>query len=207
VARDTDVVCAGLLLTGGRSARMGRDKATIRVASGGGSHADPVTTLAERTARLLDVATEPALEVGPGYTHLRKVSESAPDNGPLSALVAGAAELRRLGWNRPVLVVATDLPRLSADMLGWLGTHEPGRSVVPLSDGRPQPLCARYEPGDLAVAARLVAEGRRSMTALLEATDPLLVPEGTWGRFAGDLRCLDDVDTPDQLDDYTSRLP
>jgi molybdopterin-guanine dinucleotide biosynthesis protein A len=185
---------------------MGRDKAALRVASGNGD-STAMVTLAERTASLLAGVTDVALEVGPGFTQLDRVLEGQEKNGPLSAFAAGAAELGRLGWHGPVLLVATDLPRLSSAMLGWLAAHAPGRSVVPVAGGRPQPLCARYEAGDVATASRLVAEGKRSMTALLEACNPLLAPEETWLPAAGDTATLDDVDTPDQLDDYVGRLP
>lgn len=192
---------AGLLLTGGRSARMGTDKAALRLASSGSSDCEPMSlTLAERTALLLEAATNVALEVGPGFSHLSHVAESPPQAGPLAALVAGATELARIGWKGPVLVVATDLPRLNAGMLGWLANHQPGRSVVPLSRGVPQPLCARYEPEDLTAASRLLAGGSRSMLSLIDEVKPELVAEDTWVRFAGDPFCLDDVDTPDQLD-------
>jgi molybdopterin-guanine dinucleotide biosynthesis protein A len=199
------VGCAGLLLTGGRSTRMGRDKATIRIRSNGEAPGGGSGTLAQRTADLLRDATEMALEVGPGFTELDHVSESPPGNGPLFAVAAGAAELGHRGWHGPVLVVATDLPRLTSGMLAWLAGHAPGRSVVPLAGARPQPLCARYEPVDLALAGRLVGQGKRSMAALLEAASPLLVAEDTWLSAAGEPGCLDDVDTPAQLARYAQR--
>jgi molybdopterin-guanine dinucleotide biosynthesis protein A len=205
---------AGLLLTGGASRRMGRDKARLVLIDGRGYKADPSgsdvlggLTLAERTARLLAAATTIAVEVGPGFSHLPHVSESPPGSGPLAALVAGSVELGRLGHDGPVLVVATDLPRLTHGMLDWLARLRSGRSVVPEAGGRLQPLCARYEAPDVAVAARLVEGGATAMSALFEAIDPLLVSEETWSEFAGDPRCLDDLDTPDQLDAYLRTLP
>ena len=195
---------AGLLLTGGRSTRMGTDKANLRLLSSDSSADEvPVLTLAEKTAELLQRETDIAVEVGPGFTHLHHVSESPPHSGPLAAFAAGAAELQRIGWDGPVLLVATDMPRLTSGMLRWIATYQPGRSVLPVARGRVQPLCARYEPDAIAIASRLTSNGERAMSALVDRILPLLVAEETWAEFAGDSSCLDDIDTPEQLDSYT----
>lgn len=174
---------------------MGRDKASLRL-DGPGS---PRPTLAERTAAILARSCTPAFEVGPGHTSLPTVAEDPPGQGPLVALVAGWEALGRAGWRGPVIVVATDLPRLTGSMLEWL-TDRPGdRSVVPVASGRVQPLCARYSPADLDLAAGLVASGKRAMTALIEAAAPELVAEEEWAPAAGGAQVLTDVDTPDDV--------
>ena len=175
--------CGGIILTGGASLRMGRDKATIP--SGG-------TTLAEQTARLLEQIAEPVVEVGPGVTHLPVVSESPPRAGPLAATVAGWRALADGGWDGPVIVVATDLPRLRLEVLDWLANHPAPGSIVPRSNGRPQSLCARYAKEDLELAAQLVADGATAMRDLLAAAHPLVV-DADWDG------ALDDVDTPADL--------
>jgi molybdopterin-guanine dinucleotide biosynthesis protein A len=174
---------AGLLLTGGASRRMGADKAALSPAGGG--------TLAGRTAGLLAGVCVIALEVGPGGSGLPAVTDGLPGAGPLAAVATGSRALASRGWTGAALVVATDLPRLDADMLRWLAAHLHPGSVVPVASGRPQPLCARWVGADLALACRLVAGGERSMTALVEAAGPAL-PAVTPGRAAA----LDDADTP-----------
>ncbi len=174
---------------------MGRDKASIRAGAGAAE------TLAERTARLLRAATRPALEVGPGRTSLLTVRDAG--EGPLAALAAGSAALRALGWTGAAVVVATDLPFLTAGMLSWLADHPVGRSVVPVDGGRLQPLCARFEAPALAVAETLAAGGARAMRDLLEAIDPLLAGPEAWRAAAGEAGALLDVDTPEDL----ARLP
>lgn len=187
-------ICAALVLTGGASRRMGTDKASLRL-----SPCDP-DTLAERTARLVSGVAAVALEVGPGRSSLPAVAEDPPGSGPLAAVAAGGEALAAAGWSGPVLVVATDLPRLTEPLLRWLAGHPAESSVVPLRDGRVQPLCARYSRADLETAARLVAGGRRAMKDLLAATAPLLVPEEDWaGAGPGGAAAIDDVDTPEDL--------
>lgn len=104
-----------------------------------------------------------------------------------------------------MLLVATDLPRLGTAILRWLAGHPADRAVVPVSGDRVQPLCARYRSVDLDRAVELVAAGERSMAALLDAVDPVLVPEPEWRVPAGDPRALDDVDTPDDLSRVTGQ--
>jgi molybdopterin synthase catalytic subunit len=179
----------GILLTGGASARMGRDKASVEVGS---------TTLARRTAALLGAATERAVEVGPGRSGLPAVSEVPAGGGPLAGVVAGFhALVGASGEKRPCIVVACDLPELTADLLGWLARHPGDSSVVPVVEGRAQPLCARWSVADLERAAAQLAAGERSLRSVF-GPDAVLAAEDAWASVAPS-GALADVDTPGDL--------
>jgi molybdopterin-guanine dinucleotide biosynthesis protein A len=185
---------AGLLLTGGQSRRMGRDKALLVVDG---------RTLAERGAQLLGEVALPVVEVGPGYSRLPAVREDPPGTGPLAALCAGAAEVRRLGHDGPVLVLAVDMPFVTTGLLRFLAGRPGPGTVVPRDRlGRAQPLCARYGPGALAVASQLVAAGQRSLRALLADLDSRAEVEWVdppeWEPVAGP-GAFDDLDSPADL--------
>jgi molybdenum cofactor guanylyltransferase len=182
---------AGLILTGGRSRRMGSDKAALPLPTGG--------TLACHIADLLEAVTSPALEVGPGYTQLARAAESSPGSGPLRAMVAGYDALERLDWKGSVVVVATDLPNLSRDFLAWLVDVSDPRSAIPVAGGRPQPLCARYSRPALQEAVALSGQGRLAMHDLLERIDARLLPEAEWPGGSVAACTLFDVDTPADL--------
>lgn len=190
MAQNDFVSCAGILLTGGASRRMGRDKASIPWP---GSDSP---TLAVRTAALLTEVCAETVEVGPGHTKLPRAEEATPGSGPLAAMVAGWEHLMAARWTGPVLVVATDLPLLTEGLLAWLSDHPGVNSVVPSSGGRVQPLCARYSQLDMATARRLVAGGERAVKALIGSIDAVVVPEGIWGGPAGGAQALRDADTP-----------
>jgi molybdopterin-guanine dinucleotide biosynthesis protein A len=179
----------GLLLTGGASRRMGEDKATIKLP--GDSE-----TLAQRTARMLGAVTAPTMEVGPGRSRLRRVVEPAGPSGPLRALARGYQELRSIGWEGAVIVLATDLPLLSGEFLAWLAAYPSRSSVIPVAEGRAQPLCARYCSEDLATAAALVSGGHSAMRDLVSVIDAEMIAEEEWPSGAN---TLTDADTPEEL--------
>lgn len=184
------VRCAGILLTGGASRRLGRDKAT---APFGGS------ALAARAAATLAAVADPAIEVGPGVSGLPHVDDVR--QGPLVAIGAGLAGLPA---GVPVLVLACDLPLVTASLLRWLASHPSAGSVVPVAGDPPlpQPLCARWSPAALAGVPSLVAAGERSLRPLVAGPDVTLIPAAEWARHAGRARthALDDVDTPEAFE-------
>jgi molybdopterin-guanine dinucleotide biosynthesis protein A len=174
---------------------MGRDKATLVVGGEG-------IPLAERTAALLVAVAAPVVEIGPGHTRLPHVQESPRGGGPLCALAAGWTSLndRQCPDRAGVLVVATDLPRLTLGLLTLLAEHPAAGPIVPLDkEGRSQPLCARYPMVALAAAAELVERGERSVRALLARLDPTWVAPSVWQPAAGDPDALTDLDTPADL--------
>lgn len=181
-------VC-GVLLTGGASKRMGTAKATLTVDG---------QSWACRAAALLIEVTDLAVEVGPGWTDLDVAQEDQPGEGPLPALIAGWSTLRRSSHDGPVIVLACDLPWLTGDALRFLATWPGARSVAPVLDGSPQPLCARWSPAALEAAAARVAAGGRRVRGLLEADGATLLDESWWSpRFGSD--AFADADTPEDL--------
>lgn len=187
------MTAAGVLLTGGRSHRMGDDKAVLPAPGA------PDETLAGRTGRILKESTAMAVEVGPGRSGLTAVVEPHPGSGPLPALAWGATTLREMGWDGPVVVLATDLPRITPRLVAWLADHPDTRSVVPIAGDRPQTLCARYSVPDLDVAIELAEAGRRSMRDLIDSIGALMIHPHEWMGVAGDIHALQDVDTPEDL--------
>ncbi len=169
----------GLLLTGGASTRMGVSKAMLLV------EGEPI---AARLARLLARVCAPALEVGPGYSDLPTVEEARPGLGPLAALVAGADAA---GGSGPVLLVACDLPFVGEALLSRLVTWPGNGTVVPVDrDGMLQPVCARYSRDAIRRAREQLADGERSLRAVLDDVEVTRVDDV-------DDRELVDVDTPE----------
>ncbi|MEW6477519.1 MAG: molybdenum cofactor guanylyltransferase [Actinomycetota bacterium] len=184
---------AGLLLTGGASRRMGRDKALIDF---GGQR------LVDRAAAVLAEVADPVMEVGPGWSGLPAVREDPPGSGPLAAIGVGADALRALGHDGPVLVLAVDMPRVGVELLRFLAGRAGPSTAVPRADGHPQPMCARYGPDVLAAVDERLAAGGRSLRDLLESMAAsgavAWVEREEWEPVAGP-DAFSDVDTPEDL--------
>ncbi len=176
---------AALLLTGGASRRLGTDKATLVVDG---------DRLVDRLERLLVATCAPVLEVGPGYGTLPAVREDPPGDGPLAAVAAGWAALTTRGHDGPAIVLAVDLPGITAPILEWLRDHPATGSVVPVVDGVAQVLCARYSAMLLSSAAPLLGGGARSMHALLDAHPVHRADVDEW-RIVADASAFADVDS------------
>ncbi len=152
----------GVVLAGGASRRMGRDKALIEVAG---------TSLAEHAARrLAEVVTEVVLADGgrrsvPG----RRSIADGPGAGPAAGILAAAA----LRPGRDLLVLACDLPQVPAALLERLARPTAADARVPRwqrAVRRPavEPLCALYRPRALArLEARVAAGGPASRSLAL----------------------------------------
>ena len=180
---------AGILLTGGASSRMGRDKALLRIAG------EPN---ARRIATLLSRVAHPVVEVGPAVSGLASVREEPRGGGPLVAVACGGRALRALGHAGAALVLACDLPFVEEAVLRFLAARPGTGSVVPTVEGRAQPLCARWSAVDLAVAGALAAAGARALRALPwdAATDR--PDESAWSAVTS-ARSFADVDSPEDL--------
>ena len=156
------------------------------------------STLAVRTASLLQLVVETALEVGPGVSGLASRREEPPGEGPLVAIAEGCRALRELGQTGSALVIACDLPFLSERFLRFLVEWESPGSVVPVVRGRAQPLYAKWSRHDLEHAGQLVNEGVRSLRHVTTQPDVTLLEESTWQGVATEEQ-FSDVDSPTDL--------
>ncbi len=180
------VATAGILLTGGRSRRLGVDKATLMVEG---------ESLAVRSGRLLASVCDPVLEVGDGLSGLPSVRERPARTGPLAALAAAGVALRDRGHVGPALVLAVDLPRVEEPLLRRLRDRPGEPTAVPRVGGRLQLVCARYGGDALLAAESLVVAGVRSLHELLDVVEFEVIDESEWGEVA-DADAFLDVDTP-----------
>jgi molybdenum cofactor guanylyltransferase len=177
---------AGILLTGGRSRRLGVDKATV-VLDG--------ETLAARGARRLGAVCAPVVEAGDGLSGLAAVREQPTGAGPLAALAATGSWLRERGHHGAAILLAVDLPGVDEPFLRWL-SERPGEPTVVLRvDGRLQPVCARYGADALLAAGSLVTGGVRALHELFDVVDHDVVEPDEWRNVASADTFLD-VDTP-----------
>ena len=153
-----------VILAGGKSQRMGTDKALLTIAG---------ETLLARTVRLLHqadyekisvIGREPVPELESKTVHF--VADGHPGEGPLAALATALAQA-----SQTVLVLPCDLPLLTVDAISWLKAQEVGEyGIVPTTpEGKYQPLFALYQPNILPIIQTMLKHGERSFKSLLSS--------------------------------------
>ena len=131
---------SAVLLAGGRSRRMGEDKATLpfRERPLWQNQFDILRKLAPEVI-FISARTDPAWRP----TGAEFVGDVPPSRGPLSGIAAAISRSKR----QHLLVLGIDMPFMTADFLRKLFERvNPGRGAVPMIDDRAEPLAAIYPP-------------------------------------------------------------
>ncbi|MBD3334365.1 MAG: NTP transferase domain-containing protein, partial [Candidatus Eisenbacteria bacterium] len=149
----------GAVLVGGRSRRMGRPKAQIRIGD---------RESATYVVRALRPVTERIFLVGEaaGLDHLglMHVRDIRPEHGPLGGLETAFLESRA----ERLVVVACDLPCVTPALLRRLQMAAVGyQAAVPNVGGQRHPLCAVYDRSCLPVIQRRLDDGTYGMLEML----------------------------------------
>lgn len=149
----------GLVLTGGRSSRMSRDKASL--AYHGRSQLEQTMDLLKAFCSERFVSVRPDQRNDPLRARYAQIVDRELEIGPLAGILAAQTEVPTAAW----LVVACDLPRLDASTLDQLIQQRDTRRLATAfrssSDGLPEPLCALYEPASAPAIAKYAASGGR----------------------------------------------
>jgi len=148
----------GFAVAGGRSRRMGHDKALL-------SWGD-TDLLGHALARLTAVTGDVRILSGPEHRYSQRgaavVADPVADRGPMAGLLAALEEAR----GRPALLLGVDLPLVTVGLLARLLTLAgDADAVVSVSRRGPEPLCAVYGAGCLEPVRRCVALEDLKMTA------------------------------------------
>ncbi len=184
---DTGFAFAGAVLTGGRSSRMGRDKATLPI--------DGVPMAARVAEALRSAGAAPVLAIGGDQAALEAVglawvADRHPGEGPLGGILSAFGAV---GHEAVVAVVATDLPDLEASevqaLVAALGAHD----VAVAGGEHSEPLCALWRVSACeSVLAGAFEQGERAVHRAWAALDRIVVPVPA--------QHLRNVNHPDDLD-------
>jgi molybdenum cofactor guanylyltransferase len=171
----------GLVLAGGWSTRMRRDKAALEI-HGGASQLAWSYALLERHCERVFVSVRPEQRVDRVRAGFPQIVDGEAGRGPIAGIVAAQSAHPRAAW----LVLACDLPFVDDAVLARLvAARQATRPIVvyrSTNDGLPEPLCAIYEPESAAAVREAIAAGRHcprklviaSGVPLLEQTSPAL---------------------------------
>ena len=185
-----------MVLAGGESRRMGRDKLLLEV---GG------VPLLHRVRDALSTRCAEIVVVGSGgeSARLGEISRISDERrgglGPLAGMETGLAT----AGNRLVFVAAGDMPFLSADLVCYLLERLETRdiaAVVPRHRGRTHPLCAAYDREILSQVRSVLDGGVRSVGEFLKDLDQVEYVEEHLRRFGDPDIFLMNVNSPEDLD-------
>lgn len=181
----------GLVLAGGRSSRMGQDKAALEY-HGRAQLARAFGLLEKLVARAF-VSVRPDQTGDPLRARFAQIVDVADGTeGPAAGIRAAQLAHPEAAW----LVLACDLPWLDiATLQHLIARRDPARMATAFRsqhDGLPEPLCAIYEPAAAAALAQFLATGRNCPRKLLINSDTLLLDQPN-------IKALDNVNTPQEL--------
>lgn len=188
---------SGIVLAGGRSSRMGVDKASLLL--------DGVTMLQRSIERLAPAVDELVLVGAPGRPlpsittdlAVRQVEDPVEGEGPLVGIAAGLEACS----GSAAVVVAVDMPFVEAALLSGLVARLDAehRWVVPFAEGRPQPLCSAFATSALPVLRAHLEAGDRAPMASAADLGAYRMQAEEWRVLDAEGRSFVNVNTPEEF--------
>jgi molybdopterin-guanine dinucleotide biosynthesis protein A len=188
----------GLVLAGGRSSRMGRDKAALEYRSGE-SQLDAAMKLLEGRVSRAYVSVRADQKNDAARTRYPHIVDRGDIEGPIAGISAAFSSSADVAW----LVLACDLPFVDAATLDYLLLARDPRfdatAFRSSHDGLPEPLCAIYEPSARAGINAQIAAGRNCPRKYLINAHVQLLEQPNPG-------ALDNVNTVEEYERAMSAL-
>ncbi len=152
-----DIPLYGLVLAGGKSSRMGRDKAALIY------HGKPQVQvgyeLLEKFCAKVFVSTRAEQAKENTFVGLNQIHDSFLNMGPLGGILSAFRAHRQAAW----LILACDLPFVNEEAIAHLlqqrDIQKFATAYISTEDGLPEPLCAIYEPQSYPRLLQFLGEG------------------------------------------------
>lgn len=182
----------GIVLAGGLSTRMGRDKATLPF-----SGSDLLHTVLARLAPVCDhliVVSNIQREIL--VPDVIVVPDKYPQCGPLAGMHAGL-KASATAYN---FVVACDMPFLSTEAVAYMAAAAQGfDAAVPFIDGYYHPLHAVYHQNCLSFIEQTLQDGNYRVLDFYAKVRLRQISAAELRRFDPQLKTLDNINTPEDL--------
>jgi molybdopterin-guanine dinucleotide biosynthesis protein A len=197
--QDKTKAVTGFVAAGGRSSRMGKDKAWLQLA-GRPMIEHVITSLRAATTTVALLANDPE------YAKLgfKVFKDSQAGIGPLEAI---RTALKNSSTDR-VIMVGCDLPFVTTELFKFLlNVADDYDVVVPMSaEGKLEPLCAIYRTTALEAVEELIASGQRRISPLFDKVATRFVRFGELEALPGSHAFFTNINTPDDYDRAISRM-
>ena len=192
----------GVVLAGGRSRRLGRNKALEKV--GGIPLASRVISVVKSIASelVLVVADEAQADVLPIPDDAITVLDMHAGSGSLGGIFTGLTK-SPTDW---ALVVACDMPFLNAQLLTYMADSREGADVVvPMLDGWPEPTHAFYSKTCLRHMEESLNKGRLKITGFFDSVTVKYLPQESIEAIDPERWSFFNVNTADDLQKARTR--
>ena len=169
---------AGLVLAGGRSRRMGSDKAALK--TNGETQLDRAVALLRRHVDPVFVSARADQADDPVRAQFDQIADVYDNLGPVAGILSAFDHEPDRDW----LVLACDLPNIDDQTIAFLleqsDASSPATAFVSVVDGLPEPLCAIWRPSSRPIIEQFIRDGYKcprkmlinSPTQLLEQPSP-----------------------------------
>jgi molybdopterin-guanine dinucleotide biosynthesis protein A len=180
----------GIILAGGKSSRMGTDKAVLPIAG-----KPLIRHIADNLAEVCTTLTLVVSNVSnnPYYTHfgntIRYAEDTYPGSGPLAGIHAGLVSIPS-GFG---FVMACDMPYFSMDLFQTMleSLHEDVDAIL----CKKQPFHALYHTRIAAKAETCLRQNQLKLNAFIESLHTVYVP-------TMDEKCFVNLNSPAEYEDY-----
>jgi molybdopterin-guanine dinucleotide biosynthesis protein A len=194
---------AAFILAGGISSRMRREKSLLEFAG------EPLIV---RTARLIDPLIAELNVIGPperyaplglnaiGDLNLGRSEGLEAVQTPLAG-IATALNATKMPWN---LILACDLPYLTAKWLDWLlkrATDSSSQIVMPRTSRGPEPLAAVYRRECAAPIIAAIQRGVRKVTDAIAEFQIEYLSESDWSELDPEGLVLKNMNVPSDYEE------
>ncbi|HEY6287205.1 MAG TPA: molybdenum cofactor guanylyltransferase [Ktedonobacteraceae bacterium] len=190
---------SGIILAGGSSSRMGKNKALLSLPG------NKAVTFIEYLVSLLEEFCSETLIVARDQAHVRDyvfpgvrvTFDETPGIGPLMGVYSGLSAIH----TTHALVVAVDLPCIQPALLSFLLSQRlpTDTLLVPLVHNIPQVLLAIYPRSVLPFVKEQLLQGRRDLRCLLNIAPVQYVEEAQLRQIDPQLRSFKNINTPEEL--------
>ena len=188
---------SGIILAGGQSRRLGRDKAVEPF--GGLPLIQRVSQRVSRVCRevVVVVADRSRGDGLPLTDEIRLALDLYPGKGSLGGIFSGVAAAQEQ-WS---LVVACDMPFLNLDLLRHMHSLRDGVDVVvPVLEGRPEPTHALYSKVCLPYIEHRLKTDDLKISGFFDQVRVKYLAEDEVSRFDPEFLSFFNVNSPDDLE-------
>jgi molybdopterin-guanine dinucleotide biosynthesis protein A len=198
----------GFVLAGGKSSRMGTDKATLSLDG---------RTLLETALTVVRSVTKEVFILGTrqlyGYYGAEVIEDIFPGCGPLGGIHAALSHVAQVvqptgtesqpSTAKLSLILAVDTPFIVPEFLNFLAERAITSGAVvttPEINAYTQPLCAVYSLDFLPIAEQALKAGNYKIVPLFPQGKTLVITESEVRRFAFPAEMFENLNTPEDLE-------